>query len=120
MPSHWGMVDRLCRELGSLRDDARGLEAARVEAAVIADVDAALARAAAALDATIERPQESHLFIGACDAVAVVRERIQSLRTTIERSRTLVDRSVALRARSVRLMFEAGLSGPDETGRRRA
>ena len=120
MPSHWGMVDRLCRELGTLRDDARGMDPARVEAAVMADVDAALSRAAAALEATIEMPQDSHLFIGACDAVALVRDRIQQLRATVERSRTLMDRSVALRAKSAQLIYETRLADPDETGRRRA
>ena len=118
MPSHWGLVDRLCRELGTLRDDARGLDPARVEAAVIADVDAALAWAAAALDATIDMPQDSHLFIGACDAVAVAREHIQNLRATVEQSRTVVGRSVSLRAKSARLVYETGLPGPDESRRR--
>lgn len=86
----------------------------------MADVEAALARAAAALDATIDTPQDSHLFIGACDALAMVRERIQKLRATAERSRTLVDRSVALRARSARLLYETRLPDPDETTRRGA
>jgi hypothetical protein len=114
------MVDRLCRELGTLRDDARGLNTALVEAAVIADVDGALARAAAALDATIDRPQDSHLFIGACDAVALVRERIHALRATVECSRALVDRSMALRARSERLMSATGLPGPADRSRGRS
>jgi hypothetical protein len=120
MPSHWGMVDRLCRELGTLRDDARALDPARVEAAVIADVDAALAWAAAALDATIDMPQDSHLFVSACDAVAMVRERIQKLRATVEQSRNLVDRSIALRAKSARLLYQSSLPSPDERTRRRA
>ena len=120
MPSHWGMVDRLCRELCTLRDDARGLNAARVEAAVMADVDAALARAAVALEATIERPEDSYLFIGACDAVAMVRERIHALRATIERSRALVEHSVALRATSARLKFELRLPNPHDGSRGRA
>jgi hypothetical protein len=118
MPSHWGMVDRLCRELGTLRDDARGLDPGRVEAAVIAEVDSALAWAASALDATIDMPQDSHLFIGACDAVAMARERIQKLRATAEEARTLVDRSISLRAKSARLMYETSRPGPDETRRR--
>jgi hypothetical protein len=120
MPSHWGMVDRLCRELGTLRDDARGIDHARVEAAVMADVEAALSQAAAALDATIDMPQDSHLFIGACDAVAMVRDRIRMLQVTVERSRTLMDRSAALRAKSAQLLYEARLSDPDEARRRRA
>ena len=118
MPSHWGLVDRLCRELGTLRDDARGIDPARVEAAVMADVEAALSRAASALDATIDNPQDSRLFVGACDALAMVRERIQLLRTTAERMRTLVDRSDALRATSVYLMCETRLPDPDATTRR--
>jgi hypothetical protein len=101
------MVNRLCRELGSLRDDTRAIDPARVEAAVVAEVEAVLARAAAALDATIDTPEDSHLFVGACDAVALAREHIQALQATVRHSRALVDRSVALRAMSARLMHEA-------------
>jgi hypothetical protein len=112
------MVNRLCRELGSLRDDARGLDHSGTEAAVVAEVDAALARAADALDLTIDRPEESHLFVGACDAVAVARERIQSLQAAIRRSRAAVDRSLSLRATSLRLLQGRRPDGSDGVRRR--
>jgi hypothetical protein len=120
MPSHWGMVNRLCRELGSLRDDARAIDPSRTEAAVVAEVDAALARAAAALDATIDTPEDSRLFVGACDALALARERIQDLQATARHSHALIDPSVLLRAASVRLMHESWHAESGQTTSRRA
>ena len=78
------MVNRLCRELGSLRDDVRAIDVARLEAAIVEEVELALARAAEALDATIETPDDSELFVGACDALAIARGRIQALQATAQ------------------------------------
>jgi hypothetical protein len=103
MPSHWGMVDRLSRELGRLRDDARGIDPRATESAVIAEIDAALARAAHALDETIEAPEESDLFVEACDAVAQVRERICALELTRRHSRALISHGARLRADAMRI-----------------
>jgi hypothetical protein len=114
------MVNRLCRELGSLRDDARAIDPARTEAAVMAEVEAAIARAAEALDATIDTPQDSRLFVGACDALAFLRERIQGLQATARHSRALVERSVRLRAASARLMHEGRHPESGEKTARRA
>jgi hypothetical protein len=119
MPSHWGMVDRLCRELRRLRDDARAIDPARVEAAVVAETDAVIARAAAAVDATIDTPEDGRLFIRACDALALARERIHAVQTTARHSRALADQSVVLRA-TARLMHEGRLPESGEKIVRRA
>jgi hypothetical protein len=108
------MVDRLCRELGRLRDDARAIDPARVEAAVVAEVEAAIAGAAAALDATIDTPEDGRLFIGACDALALARERIHMLQGTARHSRALLDRSVVLRATAARLIHDGRIPASGE------
>ena len=99
MRSYWGMVDRLCRELGRLRDEARAIHPRGTDAAVIAELDAALARAADAIDATIDSPEERHLFLGACEAVARVRRRLRELEAT----GTLVEEGARIRSTSLRL-----------------
>lgn len=104
MPSHWGLVNRLCRELGRLRDDARAIDPVRAEAAVLAEIEVVIARAAAALDATIDTPEDGRLFIGACDALALARARLHALPASARHSRVLVDRSVVRRPTSARLI----------------
>jgi hypothetical protein len=76
------MVDRLLRELGHLRDEARAIDPRVTRAAVIVEIDHALSRAADAIDATMDSPEENHLFVAAVNAVASVRTRLRGMATT--------------------------------------
>lgn len=58
MPSEWAAIDRLMRELGAVRNDARGLDAAGT-ADGLAEIDRLIAAAAQALDNTIAGSTES-------------------------------------------------------------
>lgn len=93
------------RELGSLRDDARGFDPAHTAQAVVAEVDALIAAAAQAVDETIPGPESEGLLIGACEAIMEARERIQALKTTAARAADIVGRSVELRRESARLLY---------------
>jgi hypothetical protein len=103
MPSPWGAVDRLLRELGSLRNDARALDPA-LGRDVQAEVDRLIGAAAQAVDETMSGPDVESVLVAACEAIVVARDRMASLSATISRSREVVGRSVALRRESARLL----------------
>ena len=79
MPSPWAAIDGFMRELRTLRDDARALDAAP-DSAVVAEVESLNALAAQAVDETISEPENDVLLTGAVKAIAAARERIKALK----------------------------------------
>ena len=82
MPSPWAAIDGLMRELRTLRDDARGLDAAP-DSAGGAEVEKLNVLAAQAVDETISEPENEVLLSGAVRAIAEARERIEALMVII-------------------------------------
>ena len=107
MHSRWGMVDSLMREVGALRNEARGLEPGGMDGRIVAEVDRYIADAAQAIDETISGPEDEDGLLGACEAIVVARDRIESLRATLKKSGAIVERSVALRRQAARQLYES-------------
>jgi hypothetical protein len=114
MESRWGAVDRLMRELGGLRDDARSLDPMRVAADVVAEVDEVIARAAQAVDETIESPESEDVLLGARLAIVSARHRITALREAARASHEQIERSLELRQQSARLTYESARRRPPQ------
>ena len=106
MHSRWGMVDSLMRELGALRNDARGLDPRLLDERIVADIDRHIANAAQAIDETIAGPEDEEGLLGVCEAIVVARERIEALRAAVKRSGAIVERSVELRKQAARQLYE--------------
>ena len=113
MHSRWGMVDSLMREIGALRNEARALDPRAVDEKIVADIDRVIADAAQAIDETIAEPEEESRLIGACEAIVVARERIETLRAAAKRSGEIVGRSIELRRRAARQLYDALLTQDD-------
>jgi hypothetical protein len=107
MPSAWAVIDALMREIGSVRADARALDARDVGAAIAAQIDRAIGDAAAALDSAIETPEDEEALTGVCEAIVVAREQIDSLRHERQRSAAAVARSVELRRQSAEVLLRS-------------
>ncbi|HEY8148856.1 MAG TPA: hypothetical protein VIK51_08110 [Vicinamibacteria bacterium] len=80
--SPWTAVDGLIHELGILRAKASGLKARRLDADFVDRIEKLIASAAAAVDATIDGPEDDELLILACEAVIVARDGIESCNTS--------------------------------------
>jgi hypothetical protein len=106
MRSAWSAVDRLMREVGALRNEARKLEPAATQS-LAAEVDWLIATAAQAVDDTIVEPESEPLLLGACAAIVEARERIAALQASAARAAKVVSRSVELRRESVRILYES-------------
>jgi hypothetical protein len=106
MTSPWAVVDQLMRELGSLRDDARGLPRTLSDS-VTAEVDWLIAMAAQAVDETVPAPDDETNLRAACEAIVEARERIGDLRRSASRSAANIRRSIELRRQSARVLYEA-------------
>lgn len=107
MHSPWGLVDSLIRELGALRNEARGLDPRVLDERITADLDLYIANAAQAVDDTIAGPEEEDSILGACEAIVVARERIEALRLAVKRSGAIVERSVELRKQAARHLYDS-------------
>ena len=107
------MVDSLMREIGTLRNDARGLDPRAVDEKIVAEVDRVIADAAQAIDETIAEPDDEALLVGACEAIVVARERIEALRATARRASEIVDRSIELRRQAARQLYDRLLTQED-------
>jgi len=107
------MVDSLMREIGALRNEARGLDPHTVDERVVAEVDRVIADAAQAIDETIAEPDDEGLLVGACEAIVVARERIEALRATARRASEIVDRSIELRRQAARQLYDRLLTQED-------
>jgi hypothetical protein len=106
MHSRWSMVDSLMRELGALRNDARGLDPRILDERIVADIDRHIAEAAQAIDETITGPEDEDDLIGVCEAIVVARDRIEALRAAVKRSGAIVERSLELRQQAARQLYE--------------
>jgi two-component system, cell cycle response regulator DivK len=104
--SEWKAVDLLMRELGTLRDEARGLDPA-LDVAITTEVDALLAAAAHAVDDTVGVPDEELRLIAACEAIVKARDAISALRATASRASIIVHRSIELRRKAARLLYDS-------------
>jgi hypothetical protein len=80
--SPWTAVDGLIHELGILRAKASGLKARRLDADFVDRIEKLIASAAAAVDATIDGPEDDELLILACEAIIVARDGIESCNTS--------------------------------------
>jgi hypothetical protein len=100
------MVDSLMRELGALRNDARGLDPRILDERIVADIDRHIADAAQAIDETITGPEDEDDLIGVCEAIVVARDRIEALRAAVKRSGAIVERSLELRQQAARQLYE--------------
>ena len=89
MPSPWAAIDGLMRELRTLRDDARALDAA-LSSAVVAEVERLNELAAQAVDETVREPESEFLLTGAARAIAEAHERIEALKVIPTRSAEVV------------------------------
>jgi len=108
MHSRWELVDSLMRQVGALRNDARGLDPRLLlDERIAADIDRHITDAAQAVDETISGPDDEDGLIGACEAIVVARERIEALRGAVKRSGKIVERSVALRKQAARQLYES-------------
>ena len=94
------------RELGTLRDEARGLDPA-LDVAITAEVDALLAAAAQAVDDTVAGPDEERRLISACEAIVTARDAICALKATAARTGSIVHRSIELRQKAARLLYDS-------------
>ena len=106
MHSRWGMIDSLMREIGALRNEARGLDPGGLNARIVAEVDRCIADAAQAIDETIAGPEAEDGLIGACEAIVVAREHLEALRGTLKKSGGAVERNVAQRRQAARQLYE--------------
>jgi hypothetical protein len=101
------MVDSLMRELGALRNDARGLDPRLLDDRIVADIDRHIADAAQAIEETISGPEDEDGLIGVCEAIVVARERIEQLRAAVKRSGAIVEHSVELRKQAAKQLYES-------------
>jgi hypothetical protein len=100
------MIDSLMREVGALRNDARGLHPTLLDERIVADIERHIADAAQAIEETIAVPEDEGALMGACEAIVVARDRIDALRAAMKRSGAIVERSVALRKEAARCLYE--------------
>jgi hypothetical protein len=107
MHSRWDLVDSLMREIGALRNDARGLDPRILDERIVADLDRHIADAAQAIDETISGPEDEDDLIGACEAILVARERIDALRAAVKRSSAITARSIELQKEAARQLYES-------------
>jgi hypothetical protein len=107
MHSPWSLVDSLMRELGALRNEARGLDPRVLDEQIEADIERHLANAAQAIDNTISGPEDEDGILGACEAIVVARERIKALQLAVKRSGAIVERSVELRRHAARQLYDS-------------
>jgi CheY-like chemotaxis protein len=116
--SEWSAVDLLMREMGALRDEARGLDPA-LDVAITTEVDALLAAAAQAVDDTVAGPDDDLRLISACEAIVEARLAISALKTTAARAGSIVHRSIELRQKAARLLYDSirARSGGQAEGR---
>jgi hypothetical protein len=107
MPSEWAAVDALMREIGAVRTDALGLDARDIGSTVAAQIDAAIADAAAALDAAIGTPNDDEALTDVCEAIVVARERIKGVRLGTQRADEIVALSIEARRRAAHALLKS-------------
>jgi hypothetical protein len=95
------------REIGSVRADARALDARDVGAAIAEQIDRAIGDAAAALDSAIETPEDDEALTSVCEAIVLAREQIEALHKQGQRSAAAVARSIELRRRSAQILLRS-------------
>jgi len=107
MQTRWGMLDSLMREVGALRNEARGLDPSHLDERIVAEIDRSIADAAQAIDEAIAWPEDEDGLIGACEAIVVARDRIETLGATMKKSSAIVERSIALRQQAARELYRS-------------
>ena len=107
MSSHWKAIEELMREIGATRTAALALDARDVGTAVVAEIDSAISKAAAALDAAIGTPDDDAALTVVCEAIVVAREQIEAVRGARERAGRAMARSVELRRRAAQALLES-------------
>jgi hypothetical protein len=110
MSMHWVAIDRLIRELRSLRAAAIALEQARTDADVTTKVQSLVAAATAAVEATTQAPTDGDLIMEACEAIVRARSTIETYQGRGYAFRDPIQTSIELRRQATKLWYEIALS----------
>jgi hypothetical protein len=105
------------REIGSVRADARALDAREIGAAVAAEIDRAIGDAAAALDVALGSPEDDGALTSVCEAILVARERIASVTHARHRAQTLAAQGAELRRQNAETLLRSIRLRLDGSGR---